>query len=100
MGLIKIYKLADNVCKHYLSLQDDIRVQSKRHGVVTGEGWGEKFIPKKVGKREGIGCCTQPFPLAFRLHLTVCPRCSDPFYVLTYDINGSLLFGHIVIILD
>ena len=26
----------------------------------------------------------------------MCPRSSDPFYLVTYNINGSLLLGHIV----
>ena len=26
----------------------------------------------------------------------MCPRSSDPFYVVTYFINGSLLLGHVV----
>ena len=32
----------------------------------------------------------------FSLKYTVCPGSSNPFYIVSYNINGSLLPGHIV----
>ena len=34
------------------------------------------------------------------LNYTVCPRSSDPFYILSYYIKWSLLLGHIVLDFD
>ena len=43
--------------------------------------------PKKVEKS----------PLLDFTIITVCPRSSDPFYIVSYYKNGSLLLGHTVI---
>ena len=40
--------------------------------------------------------CSFMLEQAVRSYHTVCPRSSNPFYIVSYYINGSLILGHSV----
>ena len=51
---------------------------------------------KNSGSIDGLFLCQYVF---VNIYITVCPGRSDPFYILTYYINGSLLPGHTVYVI-